>query len=51
MYNRVFVRWTTHNPSGLSAKDLSMARFCDDHAERMGEVGDGRGTGPKEWFE
>ena len=38
VYNRTHVRWTTHNPAGLSSKDTSMARFCDHTAERLGEI-------------
>ena len=33
-YNRVFVRWTTHNPVGLSEKDTKMAAICDEVAQR-----------------
>ena len=33
-YNRVFVRWTTHNPAGLSEKDTHMATLCDELAKR-----------------
>lgn len=51
MYNRVIVRWTTHNPKGLSDKDVEMARFCDAKAlevegsVKMGRDGDGDGAG------
>ena len=38
VYNTTFIRWTTHSPSGLSAKDTLMARFCDEQAEKFGEV-------------
>ncbi|KAB8338920.1 hypothetical protein FH972_021860 [Carpinus fangiana] len=38
VYNRVFVRWTTHAPPGLSGKDLVMAGVCDEIALREGEV-------------
>lgn len=34
VYNRVFVRWTTHRPAGLSSKDLVMADACDKFAAR-----------------
>lgn len=34
VYNRVFVRWTTHNPAGLSEKDTKMAGICDELAAR-----------------
>ena len=33
-YSTVFVRWTTHQPAGLSAKDVEMAAQCDDFAQR-----------------
>lgn len=36
MYNTVFVRWTTHQPKGLSEKDVAMAMFCDEHARELG---------------
>jgi 4a-hydroxytetrahydrobiopterin dehydratase len=32
----VIVRWTTHNPAGLSDKDVDMARFCDLKAAEIG---------------
>jgi 4a-hydroxytetrahydrobiopterin dehydratase len=32
----VIVRWTTHNPPGLSDKDVEMARFCDLKAAEVG---------------
>ena len=38
IYNRTQVRWTTHNPEGLSGKDVGMAKFCDDVAREKGEV-------------
>lgn len=38
MYNTTFVRWTTHNPKGLSEKDVSMAAMCDELAQSFGEV-------------
>ncbi len=28
-FDRVFVRWTTHEPPGLSTLDLGMAELCD----------------------
>lgn len=34
MGNRVFVRWTTHDPPGLSEKDVEMAATCDQIAKR-----------------
>lgn len=38
VYNRTEIRWTTHNPEGLSSKDISMARFCDEAAQEAGEL-------------
>lgn len=38
VYNKVFIRWTTHSPSGLSSKDVLMAQFCDDKALDLGIV-------------
>ena len=35
-FNTVRVRWTTHNPAGLSDKDVEMARFCDMKAKEVG---------------
>lgn len=40
IYNQTRIRWTTHNPEGLSAKDTLMARFCDDAARQFGEIQD-----------
>ncbi|OJJ76582.1 hypothetical protein ASPBRDRAFT_170717 [Aspergillus brasiliensis CBS 101740] len=39
----VDVHWTTHNPRGLSEKDLEMARHCDEAADLMGSVEQGQG--------
>jgi 4a-hydroxytetrahydrobiopterin dehydratase len=38
VYNTTFIRWTTHSPSGLSEKDVVMARFCDEQAAICGEL-------------
>lgn len=38
MYNTTFIRWTTHAPNGLSAKDTMMARECDTRALICEEV-------------
>ncbi|EMT60301.1 Putative pterin-4-alpha-carbinolamine dehydratase [Fusarium odoratissimum] len=38
VYNTTFVRWTTHNPAGLSDKDISMAAECDALAAQLGEL-------------
>ncbi|KAH9863506.1 hypothetical protein IAQ61_009784 [Plenodomus lingam] len=32
------VRWTTHDCGGLSAKDILMARYCDEQAGYIGTV-------------
>ncbi|KLU82733.1 hypothetical protein MAPG_01802 [Magnaporthiopsis poae ATCC 64411] len=37
VYNTTFIRWTTHDPKGLSAKDVEMATKCDDLAREFGE--------------
>lgn len=36
VYNTVFIRWTTHNPKGLSEKDVRMAEMCSQFAEEHG---------------
>ncbi|OHE95207.1 pterin 4 alpha carbinolamine dehydratase [Colletotrichum orchidophilum] len=38
VYNTIFIRWTTHNPKGLSDKDLKLALICDALAKDFGEV-------------
>ena len=38
IYNKTSIRWTTHNPEGLSNKDTNMARFCDEAGEQFGEL-------------
>lgn len=38
VYNTTFMRWTTHNPKGLSEKDISMAGLCDALAKDFGEL-------------
>ncbi|KAK3656825.1 hypothetical protein LTR56_002806 [Elasticomyces elasticus] len=37
VFNRTTIKWTTHNPEGLSNKDTHMAAFCDAAAKRHGE--------------
>lgn len=37
VYNKTHIRWTTHDPEGLSSKDTFMARFCDDKGTEYGE--------------
>ncbi|KAE8350638.1 transcriptional coactivator/pterin dehydratase [Aspergillus coremiiformis] len=34
----VDIHWTTHQPRGLTDKDLTMAQHCDEAAELMGSV-------------
>lgn len=36
----MFVRWTTHEPQGLSEKDVRMARVCDGIAKEEGVLED-----------
>ncbi|KAI0516826.1 pterin 4 alpha carbinolamine dehydratase-domain-containing protein [Xylaria bambusicola] len=38
VYNTTHIRWTTHNPAGLSAKDVELAQLCDALARDFGEV-------------
>ncbi|KAG9255866.1 pterin 4 alpha carbinolamine dehydratase-domain-containing protein [Emericellopsis atlantica] len=38
VYNTTFIRWTTHNPKGLSDKDLDLATKCDAIAAELGEL-------------
>ncbi|KAK7747757.1 hypothetical protein SLS62_008901 [Diatrype stigma] len=38
VYNTTYIRWTTHNPQGLSAKDIELAAICDSLARDFGEV-------------
>ncbi|KAI0426429.1 pterin 4 alpha carbinolamine dehydratase-domain-containing protein [Xylaria sp. FL1042] len=38
VYNTTHIRWTTHNPKGLSAKDVELAALCDSLARDFGEV-------------
>lgn len=51
VYNQVFIRWTTHNPLGLSEKDTKMATLCDGLAARSEsqEVAAG-GAAPNSWI-
>ncbi|KAF4151602.1 hypothetical protein CNMCM6936_004003 [Aspergillus lentulus] len=39
----VDVHWTTHNPRGLSSKDIAMAQHCEEGAELMGAVAEAQG--------
>ncbi|KAK7403679.1 hypothetical protein QQX98_010566 [Neonectria punicea] len=38
VYNTTFIRWTTHDPAGLSEKDVLMAAACDTLAAELGEL-------------
>ncbi|KXT08219.1 hypothetical protein AC579_8679 [Pseudocercospora musae] len=38
VYNKAHIRWTTHNPEGLSSKDTTMAKFCDEAAKKLNEI-------------
>ncbi|KAH0597504.1 hypothetical protein MHUMG1_04883 [Metarhizium humberi] len=38
VYNTTFIRWTTHNPLGLSEKDVRLAGICDALAKDFGEL-------------
>ncbi|KAH6635391.1 transcriptional coactivator/pterin dehydratase [Chaetomium sp. MPI-SDFR-AT-0129] len=38
VFNTTFIRWTTHSPPGLSAKDIDLAIICDKLAADFGEV-------------
>lgn len=38
VFNTTFIRWTTHHPKGLSAKDIELAAICDALAKDFGEV-------------
>lgn len=37
-YNKVFMRWTTHDTGGISDKDVEMAKICDGYAASLGET-------------
>ncbi|KAH2474469.1 hypothetical protein KXV71_007098 [Aspergillus fumigatus] len=39
----VDVHWTTHNPRGLSSKDIAMAEHCEEGAQLMGAVDEAKG--------
>jgi 4a-hydroxytetrahydrobiopterin dehydratase len=38
VFNTTFIRWTTHQPKGLSAKDVELAAVCDALARDFGEL-------------
>ncbi|RYP03065.1 hypothetical protein DL764_005414 [Monosporascus ibericus] len=45
VYNTTYIRWTTHNPQGMSAKDVELAAVCDGLARDFGEIVDEEGGG------
>ncbi|OTA69428.1 transcriptional coactivator/pterin dehydratase [Hypoxylon sp. EC38] len=45
VYNTTYIRWTTHNPKGLSAKDVELAAICDSLARDFGEIIEENGGG------
>ncbi|KAI0175919.1 transcriptional coactivator/pterin dehydratase [Hypoxylon sp. FL1284] len=45
VYNTTYIRWTTHNPKGLSAKDVELAAICDGIAKDFGEIVEEAGSG------
>jgi len=38
VFDTTFIRWTTHNPKGLSEKDVDLATTCDLLAKDFGEI-------------
>ncbi|KAI5917715.1 transcriptional coactivator/pterin dehydratase [Camillea tinctor] len=38
VFNTTYIRWTTHSPRGLSAKDVELAALCDALARDFGEI-------------
>ncbi|KAJ9142835.1 Transcriptional coactivator/pterin dehydratase [Coniochaeta hoffmannii] len=38
VFNTTFIRWTMHNPKGLSEKDVDLATTCDLLAKDFGEI-------------
>jgi 4a-hydroxytetrahydrobiopterin dehydratase len=40
VFNTTFMRWTTHNPKGLSEKDVALAAACDALAKDFGVIDD-----------
>ncbi|RYP81249.1 hypothetical protein DL769_002079 [Monosporascus sp. CRB-8-3] len=45
VYNTTYIRWTTHNPQGMSAKDVELAAVCDGLARDFGEIAEEGGGG------
>lgn len=43
------MHWTTHHPRGLTAKDITMAQYCDDQGSLIKTVDKGEAAkcGPK----
>ncbi|KAJ9245721.1 hypothetical protein DTO271D3_4105 [Paecilomyces variotii] len=48
-HGHVSVHWTTHNPRGLTAKDIDMAQYCDNQGGLIKTVdrGEAAKCGPK----
>ncbi|KAH8912786.1 hypothetical protein BR93DRAFT_922756 [Coniochaeta sp. PMI_546] len=44
VFNTTFIRWTTHNPKGLSVKDVDLAATCDSLAKDFGEIEEAAAT-------
>ncbi|ODM16085.1 hypothetical protein SI65_08519 [Aspergillus cristatus] len=42
-FGSVDVHWTTHNPRGLSQKDVTLAEHCENGADLIGAVKQGEG--------
>ncbi|KAI1074948.1 transcriptional coactivator/pterin dehydratase [Whalleya microplaca] len=40
VYNTAYIRWTTHSPKGLSARDVELAAVCDGLARDFGDIVD-----------
>lgn len=38
VYNKVQVKWTTHDAGGLTQRDFDMAQFCDTIAQGFGHA-------------
>ncbi|KAK0643568.1 pterin 4 alpha carbinolamine dehydratase-domain-containing protein [Cercophora newfieldiana] len=46
VFNTTYIRWTTHNPKGLSTQDIEMAIACDAIARDLGEIAQQPDQGP-----
>ncbi|OTB06378.1 hypothetical protein M426DRAFT_319114 [Hypoxylon sp. CI-4A] len=38
VYNTTYIRWKTHDPKGLSTKDVELAGICDGLAAKFDEI-------------